>query len=71
MEIEEATEAMWPEIADDIAAEIKAQMPQLQETDLPHPREASPPASPLFDSKRDYLDQIDHYRAWQGKGGAS
>lgn len=71
LKVEEATEAMWPEIADEIAAEIKAQMPQLEETDLPRPREASPPASPLFDSKRDYLDQIDHYRAWQGKGGAS
>ncbi len=38
---------------------------------IPSARPATPPEAPLFDSRRDYVDQIDHYRAWQGKGGAN
>lgn len=70
LEIEEETEAMWPEIADKLIGEIKAQMPELNETDPPKPREATPPDVTLFDSGRDYVDQIDHYHRWQGRGGS-
>lgn len=66
LEIEAETEALWPEIAE----EIEEQLPAIELDDLPKPRKATPPESPLFDSRRDYLDQIDHYRRWQGKGGA-
>jgi hypothetical protein len=31
----------------------------------PAPREPDDPPNPLFDSSRDYLSQIDRYRAWQ------
>ncbi|MER8653452.1 hypothetical protein [Mesorhizobium sp. M0847] len=65
LEIEAETETLWPEIAE----EIEEQLPEIEPEDLPKPRASTPPATPLFDSRRDYVDQIDHYRAWQGKGG--
>ncbi|MBB6407646.1 hypothetical protein [Mesorhizobium sangaii] len=65
-EIEADTEDLFPQIAD----ELDAITPTFDPAAWPEPRPATPPASPLFDSRRDYLDQIDHYRRWQGKGGA-
>jgi len=36
--------------------------------DPPAPRAPDDPAAPMFDAKRDYLTQITHYHAWQGRG---
>lgn len=63
--LEAQTEILWPKIA----ADLEDAAPYFAEN-MPTPRTSIPPAAPLFDSRRDYLDQIDHYRAWQGKGGA-
>ena len=51
----------------EIAAQLADEMPSLDEVEIPKTRPANPPTSPLFDSKRSYLDQIDHYRIWQGR----
>lgn len=51
----------WTVVADD----LHSSAPEVNE-DLPSAEAATPPASPLFDSGRDYLTQIDHYRRWQG-----
>ncbi|MBY5483254.1 MULTISPECIES: hypothetical protein [Rhizobium] len=63
--LEEETQELWPQIAEDLEAIIPAFDPE----DMPEPRPASPPDAPLFDSSRSYLDQIDAYRRWQGRGG--
>ncbi|MGR8961012.1 hypothetical protein [Rhizobium leguminosarum] len=63
--LEEETRELWPQIAEDLRASIPAFDPE----DMPEPRPASPPDEPLFDSSRSYLDQIDAYRRWQGRGG--
>jgi hypothetical protein len=50
---------------------------QLTDVEVPHfdppaPRPPDDPAAPMFDARRDYLTQIAHYHAWQGRGeGAS
>ncbi|SFJ31768.1 hypothetical protein SAMN04515648_3454 [Phyllobacterium sp. CL33Tsu] len=62
-EIEIDTEQLWPQIA----SELSANIPQYDLDDFPKPKSATPPEEPLFDSRRDYLDQMDHYRRWQGK----
>lgn len=33
----------------------------------PEPKPADEHEAPLFDSRRDYLSQLDHYHAWQGR----
>jgi hypothetical protein len=63
--LEEETQELWPQIAEELEAIIPAFDPE----DMPEPRPASPPDAPLFDSGRSYLDQIDAYRRWQGRGG--
>lgn len=65
--LNDETRELWPVIAKDLSDSA----PRFEEGDMPKPRPASPPDAPLFDSRRDYVNQIDHYRAWQGKGGAS
>lgn len=64
--LEAETEELWPQIA----AALNEVKPSFDPADMPEPRPATPPDAPLFDSRRDYVDQIDHYRAWQGRGGA-
>jgi hypothetical protein len=49
-----------------IAHALEGEMPAA--INVPEPRPAEPIDEPLFDSKRDYLSQIDAYRAWQGRG---
>ncbi len=66
-EIEQMTDELWPVIS----ADLKANAPMFDPAHMPQPRPATPPAEPLFDSSRDYLTQIDHYRRWQGKGEAA
>jgi hypothetical protein len=54
---------VWAAIGE--ALEMNA--PIIEPDQVPRAREASPHEAPLFDSKRDYLTQIDAYRAWQGR----
>jgi len=51
---------LWDEIADAIDREEV----EVSREDLPTPEHEQPQA-PLFDSRRSYLEQIEHYRAWQ------
>ena len=37
------------------------------EEGAPEPSDPNPVARPLYSSERDYLEQLDHYHAWQGK----
>jgi hypothetical protein len=62
-ELEEEANTMWAEIAEGLGAVA----PTFHPADLPSPRPATPPEEPLFDSKRPYLEQMDHYRKWQGR----
>ncbi len=66
-DIEDRIEQIWPTIT----AELIEAAPKIDPDIIPEPRPATPPAEPLFDSSRDYLTQIDHYRRWQGKGEAA
>ena len=59
-------EPIWETIAEELEANLPAAVQEFPEATI-----AEEPADPLFDSRREYLDQIDHYRRWQGKGGAS
>lgn len=61
--LEEETEELWPQIA----KALEEVRPEFDPADMPEPRPANPPDAPLFDSKRDYVEQIDHYRSWQGR----
>jgi hypothetical protein len=65
--LQEEGSSMWAEIA----GQLTAVAPEFDPEDLPTPRRATPTESPLFDSKRSYLDQIDHYRNWQGRDGGA
>lgn len=64
--LEAETEELWPQIGE----ALEAVAPEFDPSNMPEPRPATPPDAPLFDSRRDYLDQTDHYRRWQGRGGA-
>lgn len=50
-----------------IALELDSQRPDLADFPKPEPRPARQPPDLLFDSRRDYLTQLDAYRAWQGR----
>ena len=58
---EESANATWEEIAE----ELEAQTPDLSDYEPPQPRDAREPSDALYDSGRDYLTQLDHYRKWQ------
>ena len=56
--------------ADEVWAKLselmKTMAPDIDDYEVPGPRPAEEPESPvLFDSKCDYLSQLDHYHAWQ------
>jgi hypothetical protein len=55
-------ESVFERIADHLA---DVEFPHF---DPPRPRPRDDPAAPMFDAKRDYLTQIAHYHAWQGRG---
>jgi hypothetical protein len=59
-------EGIW----DSIASNLENEAPYITSEDIPAAREAIPREAPLFDSKRDYLSQMDAYRAWQGRDAA-
>jgi hypothetical protein len=68
-EIVESLEA-WQEEAEDlwstIAAELEENMPDLSGVEVPRPKvSGKTDRFVLFDSKRDYLTQIDHYHMWR------
>ncbi len=45
----------------------RAAQPAIDAVAWPQPQEAASATPPLFDSSRSYLDQIEHYRRFQGK----
>jgi hypothetical protein len=58
-------EETWNKIYDDMAPLA----PEVSEDDLPVAEPGGDPDEPpLFDSKRDYFTQIDHYHQWQRRG---
>jgi hypothetical protein len=50
-----------------IKKELEAHAPDVDDFDWPEPDEGDEDDDPLFDSTREYLDQIDRYKAHQGK----
>ena len=47
---------------------LRMMMSAAKAFDPPAPRPPDDPAAPMFDARRDYLTQIAHYHAWQGRG---
>ncbi len=59
---ETSAEDLWSTITE----ELEEAQPNLSDFEKPEARPASEPDSfVLFDSKRDYLTQLDHYHDWQ------
>lgn len=57
-------ETLWSEIAD----ELEPEQPDLSEVIMPRSTAAGETDSTiLFDSRRSYLEQMDHYNAWKSK----
>lgn len=65
-DLESEVDDLWSDIADHLENEA----PEITAADVPDPRDAEPFEEPLYDSRRSYLEQLDHYRAWQRRGGA-
>jgi hypothetical protein len=61
---EERAIPIWHAVAEEIEAEAEA---IVEDVDWPEPKDADDYDDPLFDSTRDYVDQIDRYKAFQGK----
>jgi hypothetical protein len=59
----ERAETVWRAIED----ELEAERPDLSKVKWPEPNEGDEDPNPLFDSKRDYVEQIDAYKEFQGK----
>ena len=59
----ERTETRWLAIQETLEAEA----PDLSEVEWPEPKPGDEDPDPLFDSRRDYVQQIDTYKAFQGK----
>jgi hypothetical protein len=57
------TAELWQRIADDLAAAA----PSIGDVDWPEAVEGAEQADPLFDSRRSYVQQIDRYKAHQGR----
>ena len=61
-ECEKPADETWSRITE----EMEPLIPEVSPDDLPKAEPEGDPDEPaLFDSKRDYLTQIDHYRDWQ------
>jgi hypothetical protein len=50
-----------------IAKDLKAKAPDTDEIDWPEPADGDEDDDPLFDSTRDYVEQIDRYKSFQDK----
>ena len=61
--LEADAEPLWSQITDD----LEQVMPEIDPKDVPTARPADPVDEPLFDSSREYFDQLDHYHLWQGR----
>jgi len=59
----EQVQALWQAIS----ADLRAAMPDLDDYPLPDARDADEIGDGLYNSERDYLDQIDAYKQFQGK----
>lgn len=60
----ERAKPLWRAITNEIKAEIE---PLVADIDWPEPRAGDEDNDPLFDSTRDYVEQIDRYNEFQGK----
>jgi hypothetical protein len=65
--MESALEEQAQPTLDAIAEQLESEKPGLDDFDWPQPQEGDEDDDPLYDSRRDYLDQIDRYRRHQGK----
>jgi hypothetical protein len=59
----EKAEAVWHAIED----RLNAEMPDISDTRWPEPKQGDEDLDPLFDSNREYVEQIDRYKEFQGK----
>jgi len=59
-ELDNQASGLWRKIAD----EIEQGIPEIKPDMLPRP-EVEHPINPLFDSRRTYLQQLEHYDAWK------
>jgi hypothetical protein len=50
-----------------IESELRSEAPDLNEIEWPEPDDGDEDEDPLFDSTRDYIEQIDRYKQHQGK----
>ena len=62
-EIENEAEGLWARMQEDLNGE----KPAVDANAIPMPRDPNPVEEPLYSSDRDYLEQIDYYKEWQGK----
>jgi hypothetical protein len=62
-DLRDRAEGLWEQIAEDLLDEA----PYVGAGDVPQPRAEDDQLTPLFDSGRDYLTQLDWYRRWQGR----
>ena len=62
---EERAKEVWSDIAD----ELMDRKPDISDIEEPRARDAREPESPLYNSKRGYLPQIDAYHEWQRRDG--
>ena len=63
----EAFAADFAAYSREVESELEAAAPDVDEFDLPEPREPDEWEDPLFDSDRDYVEQNDRYKRHQGK----
>ena len=70
-EWETGADEFWAMLTD----EMEPMAPDIDDYEIPKPRPANDPDGfLLFDTKRDYLSQLDHYHQWQRRahdGGGS
>lgn len=64
-DLDEDARERWQQITE----QLELEAPHVNRNEIPRARPARAVAEPLFDARRDYLTQLDHYRAWQGRGG--
>jgi hypothetical protein len=63
VEFEERAQPVFEAIESDISAEL----PNAEDYDWPEPKDGDEDDDPLYDSSRDYLDQLDRYHVHQDK----
>jgi predicted nucleic acid-binding Zn ribbon protein len=66
-EMKSALKAQAEPLFDTIMEELEDEAPDVDDYEWPEPKDADEDPDPLFDSTRDYLDQIGRYKAQQGK----